>query len=754
MDGVDELCFAWEGASHPRGPWHHLRVLELEGDEALSEPYRFTIELVREPDAPDVEVDELVGARAALLMATRTEPAHRIVHGIVGEAVELGEMELGTRYRVVLVPPFARAAMMRKSLIHLDKTLEQIIDATLQRQSLGAGLSPSTERSVEASGDATSYEPARATYAWRILDDVRLRDPEARPYCVQYDESDLHFVSRLLEEEGIAYHFEHSEQECRLVLTDFDAGRARLEPNEPLGPGRLGREVFRWHAGRSLRPRSAHLDDYNWRKPRLDLRAQSPSGVTDFTDIEHPGRYEHSRETGERLAEKREQRFDTERQHASAESHCRLLGAGTAFTLEHPTSKLAGDYLVTRVHHQASQRGSFGAEPGERDPYRCRIECLRCGRTGETGESHFRPARKTPRPRIYGTQTAFVTAEPHAQDAEINVGGPEAVGCVRLRFHWDMDSGRHAEEPTSCWVRVSQLFAGANHGALWHPRVGNEVVVTFLDGDPDRPLVTGRVYDGVNRPPEDPTARPTYSAIKSLTSPYDGNYNLIAFEDLQGSEEITLHAARDFNTNVERDCSRGVGQHEKIAVEGDQTVTIGGSQTTSIGAGHSVTVGGSQSTMVAATLGETATDIGMSASANIAGSAGADVTFGAKADVKLDAGANVAANAGTDVTLGAGGNVGMAAGANVGLTACAALEASAGSAATVSAPIISLNGSAVTSAHGGATLLLESGAVVQMSAGGVVTVSAPTVNVTGGGTDNVSGGGDVNITGGSVNLNC
>src|SRR5690606_2075652 len=133
---------------------------------------------------------------------------------------------------------------------------------------------------------------------------------------------------------------------------------------------------------------------------------------------------------------------------------------------------------------------------------------------------------------------------------EIHVGGPSDLGCVRLRFRWDMDDARCAEEPSSCWVRVSQFFAGADHGALWHPRVGDEVIVEYLDGDPDRPIVTGRVYNGIRPAPENATQRPTYSAIKSNTSPYNGNYNLLAFEDLQGNEEIIIHAARDYTTNV------------------------------------------------------------------------------------------------------------------------------------------------------------------------------------------------------------
>jgi len=730
MTEPNELFFAWEGANHPAGPWMHLRVLELRGEEALSRPYHFELELVGLDDAPEVDVDQLIGARASLLIATRVEPAYRIVHGLVVEAEQLGQITGGTRYRVVLAPPFMRAGLMRKSLIYVDKTLSQIIDSTLSRQSLGAGLVKESERGGAVSGDRSGYTPANATYGWRILDEVRLTDPEARPYCVQYDESDLDFVSRLLEEEGISYHFEHADGVCRLVLTDFDGGRMELDPATPLGIERLGYELPRFQAGRSLRPRSVHLGDYDWRKPALDLRAESPSGVTDFTDIVHPGRYQHSAELGKRLAEKREQRLDSERQYAIAESRCRLLSAGTIFTVDHPSSSLCGAYLVTRVQHFASQRGSFGEQDDAQEPYRCTIECLRCGKPGARGESHFRPARRTARPRIYGSQTAFVTAEPGAADAEINVGGPANIGCVRLRFHWDADTARHEQEPTSCWVRVSQLFAGsAGHGAMWHPRVGDEVVVEHLDGDPDRPIVTGRVYNGVNLAPEDATARPTYSAIKSLTSPHDGGYNLLAFEDQQGAEQIIIHAARDLDIQVEHNTSRGVGVNETAHVVGDQSTTVDGER--------SIEVGGSESTSAGGNISEFATNIEMTAQSDLAGHAGAKIALDAAGPLTADAGASATVSSPL-VTVKAGATALVDAGAT-----------------------LLLNGGAIVRLHSGASLLIDAGANVAVMAPAVeikgtatVVVDAPSVTVAGGGAVNVEAGSSVNIKGAAVNLNC
>ncbi|EYF02071.1 type VI secretion system Vgr family protein [Chondromyces apiculatus] len=611
---IEDVFFAWEGADGPEGPWRHLLVLEVRGTEALSAPYSFEIELVRHESAPDVGVEDLVGARAALRIATKVTPAYRLIHGVIASAEELGEVDRGTRYRVELAPPFVRATMMKKSLIYLDKTLKEIIESTLTRASWGAGLvekSGEAREPAEDDGDFERFTPARALFTWRCLDMSRLADRRARPYCVQYNESDLAFVSRLLEEEGIAYHVEHEKGECVLVLSDFDGGRQRVSGT--MGPGILGHVVENVRVGSRLRPRSASLDDHDWRKPNLSLLAQSPAGVTDFQTHEHPGRYGDARELGEKLAEKREQRLDTERTWASADARNRMLGAGSIFSLEHPNGRWSGDYLVTSVRYTLRQRGSFSTK-GEEDPYTVHLSALRCGAPGEKGESRFRPERVTPRPRIQGSQTAVVTAEPSAAEAEINVGGPEDIGCVRVRFHWDIDAGRHEIEATSCWVRVSQLFAGASHGAIWNPRVGEEVIMDFLDGDPDRPIVTGRVYNGVNKPAESPVARPTWSAIKSYVSPRNDNYNMIAFEDLQGKEQIVVHAARNLdetvlathNTGVGGDQNYGVGGNQNISVDknraivvhGDETHNIDGTQKVWIGADQSIFVNGSRGVLV------------------------------------------------------------------------------------------------------------------------------------------------------------
>ena len=748
---TNDYSFAWEGANHPQSPWNHLRVLEFHGREALSELYSFELNLVRLEGSPDVSVADLVGKSAALRIVTDTRPAHRIVHGIVAAAEELGETDRGTHYRVTLAPPLLRATMMRKSLVYLEKTLRQIIDAVLTRSSWGAGLELSSGPGEADDGDETTYLPPRQTYAWHLIDLARVEDPRVRPYCVQYDESDFAFLSRLLEEEGIAYHFEHSRAECMLVLSDNDGGRPRIDKTRPLGPGILGREVQRFRLGNRVRPKSASLNATNWHKPHLDLLAVSPAGVTEFQTHEYSGRYEHSKETGEKLAAKHEQRFDTERAWAAAETGCRLLGAGSLFTLDHPHPGWSGDYLVTAILHRGVERGNFAVErPGpEAPPYRGDIEAIQCGVGHKTRESNYRPARVTPRPRILGSQTAIVTADPSLTGAEINVGGSDDIGCVRVRFPWDLDTARQATEPSSCWIRVSQMFAGTGeHGALWNPRVGNEVIVDFLDGDPDRPIITGRVYNGLNVPPGKPTASPTYSAIKSFTSPFDGKFNLLAFEDAAGREQIILHASRDYNETVGRNSSRGVGIDDATKVAGSQSVSVVGAQSTS-----------------AESIAMTAkTTWSAKAGSNLSAHAGANLIATADADVSVGAGANMDTTATADMTITAGAQMKVSAMAHMTL-ASPVIDVEGESAVRLKAPFIEEDASGFLRLS--APLVIVKGPLTIINAstsfvvnGGEVTINGSAINVNAKGKVTVTGSevdvvatGNVNVSGGVVNLN-
>jgi type VI secretion system secreted protein VgrG len=637
-----DFTFAWEHADSSDGSWAHLQVVRFTGHEALSSLYRYELTLLAKAPAPAVDPNTLIGARATLRIATLTRPAFKLVHGVVVEAEEIAELPEGMLYRAVLMPPLIRARHRTRCRVFLEKTTRQIVEAVL----LGdPSLTLANGVTVDADEEQTaSFTPAAEKLCWRIANTSRINDVRVRSYCVQYNESDFAFVSRLLEDEGISYHVENGLGVCLLVLSDTDQGKARLDPFEPLGKGIEGRHVSSLKLGARLRETAVRLADYDWRKPALDLTAEA-KGANNLFEHRFPGRYSGGPSQGEPLARACLDRYRTEATYATADGTCRMLSAGSVLKLDHPEGRYDGEYLITKLVVRGEQQGitSLPSAPESALPFTSSFECARRGQADALQESRFRPARVTQKPRILGSQTAFVTTEPSAKGAEIHVGGPEGaeIGCVRLKFHWDQERERLAKEPSSCWVRVSQLFAGAGEGALWHPRVGTEVVVEFLDGDPDRPLVTGRVYNGANRPPASGSGSPTVSIFKSMSSPGGATFNELSFDDAAGKEQVKLHAGRDYNTTVGHDRAESVTNNSTSSVQVDRTESTGSNRATTVTGNNTEAVSGNESLSVSGNR-----------SANITGNQSTSV------------GGDQSVSVGVNRTVGVGSNESIVIGAN------------------------------------------------------------------------------------------
>jgi len=796
----NDIMFAWEGAAAPGGPWGHLRVVSVRGTEALSSLYRYEIvAFVREP-AAELDPDELVQARATLRFATTTEPAFRVVHGLVVEAEELGPVPGGMMYRLVLAPPLVRAMHRIRCRIFLEKTTRQVIDAVLQGDpelSLAAGATAAPD-----GGDDTSFSPAKETYTWRVTDASRIDDVATRGYCVQYNESDFAFVCRLLEEEGISFHFENGDGVCLLVLSDKDSGRTRLTPFAPLGPGIVGRAVQSMKLGARMRPKKVSLHDYNWKQPTLDMAVAEPArpGGADLVYHEYPGRYTETPAMGKTLAAATLERLGVEASYSVGESTCRALAAGTIFVLEHPQPRYDGEYLVTKIEVRAEQSGVLppGAATGmpmTGMPYAVTFECARRGKNGAVSESRFRPARLTPKPRVQGSQTAFVTAEPRTKGAEIHVGGPPGaeIGCVRVKFHWDTETARQAKEPTSCWVRVNQVFAGVGEGAVFHPRVGVEVIVDFEEGDPDRPIIVGRVYNGKNRPPG---GSPTVSTFKTMSSPASGAFNELTFDDTAGNEQIKMHTPFNWNSHAGNDRAEKVGMNSASAagvdrnentgsnrstmaggnnsevVAGNEAITVGANQNVNVGSNQSVTIGSNQTLSVTGNQMEEITgnrevSVASNDKLRVTGTQDVSVTgaqtqkFSATQDIEV--GASQKTKVGGEQVIEVTGPQGLKSGASQKLEAPAqeikadgaqtlkstVLTVNAAAMATVDTALLSLNGSAFTQVNT-ATLVITAGSVTIN--GGEININGGKVSVKGSPVD-IDGGGNVNVKAGLIKLN-
>jgi type VI secretion system secreted protein VgrG len=764
MSDTQDFAFFIEGGQE-------FRVVRFTLTTEMSHPYVLDLVVHQRDVATELAPEDLLGMRATLRIATTTAPAVRSVHGLVFEAEEMGATEHGVLYALRLGPPFERGAFRSRSRIFHEKTTRAIVEAVLEGDPmLTSGDGEDAEIEL-----FDAYAPAKELFAWRVQDASRIDDVAARPYCVQYEESDLAFIGRLLEEEGIAYHFEHTHDAVVLVMADADVGRHALSPFDPLGASMVGRELGGFALGGRLRPTKVQLTGFNWQKPRQDMTTSSGDGDELFV-VAHPGNYPDAPEQGAPLARAMLERYQTEARHATGEGSVRLLQAGTVFALDHAFDRYRGEYLVTK----AIERGLAVGElpPGSRDalageqPYHVRVECARRGRGDAVEESRFRPKQRTPKPRIRGSQTAIVTDDPDTRGAEIHVGGPPGNenGCVRLRFHWDVETERHDKEPTSCWVRVSQSLAGAGGGSVWHPRVGTEVIVDFLDGDPDRPIVVGRVYNGEQPPAALGKGAATVSTFKSLASPGGDVFNEFGFDDTAGSEQVKLHAGKDWNSTVGHDRNESVANNSGSNVSVDRSEDTGANRKTHVGGNNEESVDGNETITVS---GDQKLTISSTQTHSVSGTR--DLTVGGAHTVTtgpekytVNGVQTVNITAVKSETIGAVYSLSVGAAMTVGVAA--SMTVSAGANYALSSPIVGISaplygvscsagtiqGSDLKIISGGPVVV--QGADVSVIASGTLTLTGATVSIKGGevaiegGSVKIAGG-TVDITGGTVNVN-
>jgi type VI secretion system secreted protein VgrG len=571
--------FELEAGPHAAGV---LRVLEVEGEERLSAPYEVAVTVA---PAEDVVAADLVGEPACLAIDLG-DGTSRHLDGIVARARawDEGAGEDRARLRLTIVPRLWRLGKVVRSRIFQGLSVPEIARKVLEEGGVEVKLSLSARHAP-------------------------------REYCVQYRESDLDFVSRLLEDEGIFYLFEHRRGGHAVVLGDAPSvhprigGDGRLAFRERSGLVAGGDHADAFAARLEVRPGKVSLRDFDPARPALELGASAEgSGDSALEVYEYPGGFQD----GAAGAARSRVRLEEQRARAAVaegSSTCRRLAAGHTLALEDHPGGLDGEYLVVGVEHRARQaHGLRGGAPAERlEPYRNRFTCI-------PAAVPFRPERATPRPVIPGAQTAIVVGP---AGEEIHT---DAHGRVKVQFHWDREGRR--DDRSSCWIRVAQSWAGPGWGALYLPRVGQEVVVEFLDGDPDRPLVTGGVYNGASPPPVSLPAEKTRSTLRSASTPGGEGSNELRFEDAKGQEEVYLHAERDLTVVVENDDTRRVGGNEQVRVERDRSARVGGSQSVQVARDDGAVVGGSQSLQVG---GNRTTTVGGNHVETVAGDQGVNV---------------------------------------------------------------------------------------------------------------------------------
>ena len=551
------------------GPFtqRELAVIEFEARESLSGPYRVDLVFTA---ASEVFVNsaDLLGQPAALVVRQGTSDI-RYLHGILSELSRwnTGGGAQRNRYRAVLEPRFHQLRHTRNSRIFQQKSIPEIVQQVL--------------------------DEGQVKYDARLQGSYPPRD-----YCVQYRESDFDFVSRLLEEAGIFYFFRHTQDAHELVLGDAPSvhtpilGEPAIAFRDPAGMTADEECVFEFTGKMEVLPGAVALRDFDFVRPSLDLTvdSQASDGDTALEVYDYPGKYEDPG-LGKNVALVRLEELRAPAQVARGQTVSRRLETGCTFQLTgHAEPELNQDYLLLSVTHEGYQPEAllFEQQNGgrtDRKPFRSVFQCM-------PSAVPYRPPRRTPRPVIPGPQTAIVVGP---SGEEIHT---DEHGRVKLQFHWDREAP--GDDKSSCWVRVSQAWAGPGWGALYLPRSGQEVVVDFLEGDPDRPLVTGRVYNGHNPPPADLPGKRTQSTLRSDSSPGGGGFNEFRFEDAAGEEEIYLHAQKDMDIVIENDKTQSVGGNESLAVAKNRTREVGGNQSLSVKGNDETAVTGNQSLEVKA----------------------------------------------------------------------------------------------------------------------------------------------------------
>jgi type VI secretion system secreted protein VgrG len=396
-------------------------------------------------------------------------------------------------------------------------------------------------------------------------------------YCVQYRETDFNFVSRLMEQEGIYYFFKHENGKHTLVLADAKSAHKPWPGYENIvyrstSKGAQEEEhIHDWSVEQEVHPGSYALNDFNFEKPKASLlaKAQIPRAhaMAKFEVYDYPGEYDEQGDGEDHYARIRIQELQAQHEIVRGQANARGLAVGNLFKLkEYPRKDQNREYLVTSASYHLTG-DDFETGTGQSGG-----EFFTCNFTAMPTDGPFRPARITPKPHVQGPQTAIVVG-PSGEEIHTNEHGQ-----VKLQFHWDRYG--KADENSSCWVRVSQEWAGKKWGAIYLPRIGQEVIVEFLEGDPDQPIVTGRVYNGDAKPPYDLPAEKTKSTLKSNSSKGGNGFNEIRFEDKKDGEQIFIHAQRNMDVRVRNNLQETVYGNREIRVGWEKDGASGGSLNT------------------------------------------------------------------------------------------------------------------------------------------------------------------------------
>lgn len=557
-------------------PAHTLLLESFTGSEGISQLFSFQLELLSENKR--IKFEDILGKEISFGVAATEdgEPA-RCLHGMVTAFAQLPDATRLSRYRAVVSPRMWILTRKQNCRIFQNLSVPDILKQLLEGMDVAWELQG-------------SYQP--------------------REYCVQYRETDLNFLSRLMEEEGIFYFFRYSRNAHKLVIADTKAahqdmpGGASLVYDEVEGGARDEARICSWIKTQELGSGRFSVQDYFFENPQTSLLASQQilpaamvgkvnhalkiGGNDEWEVYEYPGRYD-SKNLGKDIAKHAMEQMEMSQFVIQGESNACQLTPGYRFSLtNHPHAE--GLYILTALTHSAAEGGFHSGEDIGKNHYANSFRSIPFSLL-------FRPPQGAVKPRVWGCQTAVVVG-PSGEEIYT-----DKYGRVKVQFHWDR-AGHH-NESSSCWIRVATHWAGRQWGAIHLPRIGQEVVVDFLEGDPDRPIIVGSVYNADNMPPYALPENRTQSGIISDSSPRCDGHNQIRFEDMKDKEEILVHAQKDMNTTVEHDATHTVKHDATIAVTNNRATRVGKDDTATIEGAMSLTVHKDRQTTIMGSATET-----------------------------------------------------------------------------------------------------------------------------------------------------
>ena len=661
-----------------------LLIKSMTGGERLGRPFEYQLVLLSE--AHDLNYKDIIGQNVTIAI-DKGDKKSRYFNGYISRFSETRFEKDLVEYHAVVVPWLWFLTRSSDCRMFQNLTIPEIIKQVFKDH----GQEDVSDR---LHGEYPKWE-----------------------YCVQYRETAFNFVSRLMEQEGIYYYFKHEEGKHTLVLCDTIGSHLQFAGYEELlyyprsnKAAQVHEYLWSWVVQHEVQSGTYSVNDFDFQNPKKKLLTQTTidrshaGGLFELYD--YPGQFSVAGE-GERYSRVRIEERQAQHETFRGEGDARGICTGVRFNLKgHPRKDFAKEYLTIGVDYRIeSDWFETVQDAGKEFVYEASVWAV-------DSEQPFRAARITPKPAVQGPQTAIVVGP---KGEEIHT---DKFGRVKVQFPWDRQG--KADENSSCWVRVAQSMAGKKWGAIYIPRVGQEVIVDFLEGDPDRPIITGRVYNNDAMPPYDLPANKTMSTLKSNSSKGGQGFNEIRYEDKKGEEQIFIHAEKDQDVRVKNDAKEWIGNDRHLIVkkdqletveadrhstvkgnrlsktEGDQGETIVGNKLAAVDGNQHLTVKGDQFAKVDG-------DVNLKSGKNLNEEATQKISIKAGQDFHGKAGMSYALDAGTTIHIKGGTTVVIEGGTQLSLKAGPSFVDIGPSGVSISGPMVMINSGGAAGSGGGSS---------------------------------------------------